>query len=111
MGTVVRSATIRESATNVGEADTLSKETHTKQSIILLGESHALAGTAPLVRKNFETDAFYLAYMDGYNRGSKFREVKKQEQVMRPYGDPWSRVPFAASGVVNGSGIFLHALL
>ena len=86
----------------------MSKETHTKQSIILLGEGHALAGTSPLVRKNFETDAFYLAYMEGYNRGSKSRETKKQEQVMRPYGNPFEASRAACSGIIfpRGSGSY-----
>jgi hypothetical protein len=102
-------ARTRGSVTSVAGADILSKETHTKQSITLLGEGHALAGQAPLVRKSFETDAFYMAYMEGYNRGSKYREMKKQEQVMRPYEDPWNRMPFSASGITflpRGSGSY-----
>jgi hypothetical protein len=87
----------------------LSKETHTKQSITLLGEGHALAEQAPLKRPSFETDSFYLAYMEGYNRGSKFREVKKQEQVKRPYSDPFERSRIACSGITffpSGSGSY-----
>lgn len=77
----------------------MSTETHTRQSIEKLGEEHGRAGYAPLTRRSFETDAFYTAYMAGYDRG------KPRPQLPNPVYSVFGDGPFYPSGYISGSGL------